>query len=217
MGPVEHLCTAAAIIVGGEMKQFACIFQFFLATFLQYFCFCTVASAQGPTLFVPPRPQTSIQLSTANQTTAQAVPDYVIYDFCFRRVVSYENRAQNAANESLASTYRAVITTELGITESQRVFLLNLSAQSIQAAAQLDKAAAGIISQVRSLYPDGKIPAGQSVPRPPQQLSDMQASRNAIFSQAKSQMLDFFGTEAFQQIDTRIRIGMIQNTTAPHP
>jgi hypothetical protein len=62
-----------------------------------------------------------------------------------------------------------------------------------------------IISRERARYPGGEIKDRAQVPEVPPELISLQQARDAIFINARSQLLNQLGTAAFDEIDLRIK------------
>ena len=145
--------------------------------------------------------------TTLNYTPiSKPIPEHVIYELYFRKIVFLNDLAQKKDNDGLrGNTFRAVVPRELGINEAQRIVLANIGAQALAQAAALDAQAKAIIERNRSNYAKGILTGVRQVPRIPPELTQLQTSRNNVFLNAKAQLFDQLGAVTFQNIDSRIK------------
>lgn len=112
---------------------------------------------------------------------------------------------------------RAKIIEELGMDEAQRDALLQISRHALEEAATLDAQAREIINRERARYPGGEIKDANQVPQIPAELQSLQQARDAIFTNAKSQLLNQLGKAVFDEIDFRIKSIVLPNVQAINP
>jgi hypothetical protein len=146
------------------------------------------------------------QSSTKNTQVSKSVPEHVVYEFYFRRISSFEDMAQKNDKDGLnVNRAHALIQKELGIDDAQRYILNQIAAASLAKVAALDAKAAAIIQRARSRYPGGRLPSPNIVPETPPELAELQAARNAIFTDAKAQLSSSLEAATFQYLDTCIK------------
>jgi hypothetical protein len=163
-------------------------------------------------------PIISAQETQSSAELNKQLPDSVIYEFYFGRMASFEDTAQKNENKGLSGgPLRAVITKELGIGQDQRSILEQIAGQSLAKAASLDQRAAEIIQQCRSRYPKGNISRKDQVPSIPPELEQLQAARDSIFLNAKSQLSQLLNAGKFAEIDSRIKVIIVPKVSIKKP
>jgi len=157
----------------------------------------------------------SAQSLPGETKTVINVPDHVIYELYFRRMVYFDDLADKMEKEGPSGdAARSVIKSELGLNDTQRRVLGQIGSQALEAAASLDAKANAIIQRDRARYPDGKVLRKEDIPPFPKELAELQTLRNAVFVNVKAQLADALGSAAFQAMDAKITSIVKQRVTA---
>jgi hypothetical protein len=148
----------------------------------------------------------SITSYAQSPSTEAVVPEFVVYEFYFHRIVYFDDFANKKEQEGKdGNSARAVVKNELGISDAQRAVFTRICKQSLQDVASLDAKAAAIIQAAHARYPNGKLLSKEQVPQVPAELAQLQETRELVFKNAKAQLMNYFGTASFPNIDSRVK------------
>jgi hypothetical protein len=158
----------------------------------------------------------ALYCSQAIQGTSSSVPEYVIYDFYFRRLAYIEELAHKNEQAGLTGDkLRSTIKNELGINDSQYSLLLLISTHSLTKVRTLDAKIKEIILNGYSNRAE-KINEGINPNNDPALVS-LQMERNDVFLNAKAELSQRLGIQKFQNVDSRIKTFTLPNVNATKP
>ena len=120
--------------------------------------------------------------ATSSPASAQAPNSLALYRAFFNHVQFLEDEAvrADALGKPDAVELRAVYQKKVGLTAADTTVLKQWAATNTQAVQQLNSTAKQIILADRARYPAGKVPAGQSPPTAPSQLTLLTQQRDTI-------------------------------------
>lgn len=146
-------------------------------------------------------------------TDNPAVPDYVVYNFLFRKVVRLreKTRALQAQGRIGQKPYFP-LQREAGLSEGQANALEAIAFACWQQVTRQNEKAQAIINAFQSRFPEGRIPQG-GAPPPPPELKALWEERNAMILRARDQLRVAFGEEAFGRFDNYAKFHHGTNTS----
>lgn len=148
----------------------------------------------------------------STQSLTRIMPDHVYYELFFRHVTFLEELIITKEHSAQSShALRSIADTELPLSQTERVFLVNLAKDSMQKAAAMDKNAEDIIKRYRSLYPGGKVGRGQPRPQLPTELISLQQARNQLFTNSQNALHNTYGDDKYAEIDALIKQYIARN------
>lgn len=184
---------------------------------------CVVATFAGTltlNTFPPTRGQASagdqpppdVKRGTREDPLPASAPDYVLYRQFFRHHSALKERAaeverQGRSGQALRSYYK----NKVGLEDRQANALDDVAAECDREVTRLDAEAKQIIDAARARYPNGVVPAGQSIPPAPPELRKMQVERNMIVMRACQQLREKLGAHGFQQVDDYLKLNFARN------
>ncbi|NOT64069.1 MAG: hypothetical protein HOP19_27970 [Acidobacteria bacterium] len=130
----------------------------------------------------------------------QDVPDYVKYDFFFRRVIFIKEQEVKLQIRNETTP----IQREANLDVEQMRALEEIAATCLAEVRQQDAIAREIIQEFRARFPKGIVSKNQPPP-PPSELETMQQSRNAMILRARGKIKLALGEQAFEQIDKYVK------------
>lgn len=136
-------------------------------------------------------------------TSPSTIPNHVLYEQLFRMIVSVTERAkfQEVFEPQQQNYLRFYFKNKLQLTDEQNRGLEKTAYEFMDALEPIDAQAKDIISQSRTAFPEGRVPAGSTVPEPPIALADLQEKRNLLALQFRDQLQKELGETVFQQFD----------------
>jgi len=123
------------------------------------------------------------------QPTIESMPDHVVYEFLFRRVL------RDPIN----------LPPELALHAAQAGTLHQVASRCLTQVNGLDTAIRQLILHRRSQYPNGIIRHPDRPPSPSQELINMQTTRNAQILNARSELEATFGPATFAEFDMAVK------------
>ena len=136
------------------------------------------------------------------QAGGGSIPDYVLYDQLFRMVLSIKKKAGDQETRGEAVTpLKYYFKSKAGLTDEQNGLLEQAALDYLADVGPVDKQARTLIVQIRDQFEDGKIGAGQQVPAPPAELSQLQEQRNGLAATHRDKLQGLLGKDAFTQFD----------------
>lgn len=134
-------------------------------------------------------------------------PEHVVYGQFFRHLIALKKQAKdNELKSKKQSKLRTHYKDKIGLKDDIAQILDNIAAECVKEMAQTDEKAKKIIDKARSRFPDGKIPQGQQLPPPPQELRKLQRDRDMSILKARQKLRKKLGDYDFQLIDDHIKI-----------
>jgi hypothetical protein len=143
-----------------------------------------------------------------------AVPDYVVYDFLFRKVARLREKTRELqAQGRIGQKPYFPLQREAGLTEGQTTALEAIASACREQVTRQDEKAKAIINTFQSRFPGGRVPEGGAAPPPPPELKAMWEERNAIILRARDQLRAAFGEEEFARFDNYAKFHHGTNTS----
>lgn len=134
------------------------------------------------------------------------VPDHVIYDALFERVVSVKKKIRELQNQRrIPQKPTFALQKEAQFNETQAGALEEIALACKEEVMRQDEKARAIIFEYRAQFPDGKIPKGVTPPPPPPELKIMWEERNAIILRARDRLRAALGEQTFHRFDQHVK------------
>jgi hypothetical protein len=148
-------------------------------------------------------------LSFAPQARAQSasqIPSNALYDMMFRTIISFRRKAeiQILKGESAPSLHN-YFKAEAGLTDRENEVLQQVAIEFLQEVQPLDDQAIRLIAQYKRAFSEGEIPAGQEVPKPPQELAPLQEQREALVWRYRDRLREMLGEDRFGEFDNFVQ------------
>lgn len=130
------------------------------------------------------------------------IPKHVVYGLLFREMAAFRQKAQELkAQGKDASVVEGYHAKRANLNEAQAAALENI-AQDCQAKVdEIEQQAKTIIERDRALHPGGKLQPGETLPKPPKQLQELEQRRRAAIMQAREGVRAAMGEVEFQHFD----------------
>ncbi|HKP36365.1 MAG TPA: hypothetical protein VJT71_05865 [Pyrinomonadaceae bacterium] len=139
------------------------------------------------------------------------VPDEVVYDFLFRKVVRFREKTSSVqALTQIQQRKYFPIKAEAGLNEAQATTLEAVAFACQQEVARQDQKAMVIIKDFQALFPEGRVPKGGHPPLPPE-LKTLWEERKAMILRARDQLRGAFGEESFAKFDDYVKFHYGEN------
>lgn len=149
--------------------------------------------------------------NSASQQTS-VVPDYVVYNSIFRKVVSLRNKTIELQSQGRIGQNRYFpLQRDAGLTESQASALEAIAFDCRKQVSHQDEKAKAIVNAFQSRFLGGRVPSGGSPPPPPE-LKAMWEERNAMILRARDQLRLALGAEQFTRFDNYAKFHYGANT-----
>lgn len=144
---------------------------------------------------------------------AVVVPDYVVYNFLFHKVVRLREKTRELqAQGRIGQKPYFPLQREAGLTEGQSNALEAIAFACWQQVTQQNEKAQAIIKAFQSRFPEGRVPSS-GAPPPPPELKNMWEERNAMILRARDQLRAAFGEEEFARFDNYAKFHYGTNTS----
>ena len=153
-----------------------------------------------------PAAQSSKQGS--QQASAQSqqpdVPDQIAYRHLFRYVGKLKKQADELEGRGKdATSYRTHFKRAANLSEYNARTLDNIATQYLSEVQVVDARARQVIESYRALYPDGKVPKGETPAPPPSELKQLREQRDAITLRYRDSLRSNFGEEEFSNFNNK--------------
>jgi hypothetical protein len=140
-------------------------------------------------------------LSLRDNSSQQNVPDHVVYNSLFRKVVRLrEKTRQLQSQNTIDGRNYHPLQREAKLSEDQAATLESIAFACRQQVIEQDNKANAIIQAFQSRFPGGRVPKGGSPPPPPE-LRALWGERMAIILRARDSLRAALGEEEFGRFD----------------
>ena len=130
------------------------------------------------------------------QEEVKPAPEHVIYSQLFHHVVATKQIADEEEKKGKDVKHlRSLFQEEADLSEYQARVLDNVASDCVKEANKLDAKAQAIIDKYRAKYLKGKIPKGETLPPPPNELKEMQEERNKLILKFRDRLFIELGEE----------------------
>lgn len=142
-----------------------------------------------------------LSASESSATEKTAIPDYVLYESVFRRIIMFEElaKSQEEKGESITEL-RDYFVNEAELTSQENDLLAQTAADYTQDVKIIDAQAEIIIEQLKQQYPVSSISEGQLI-QPTPELLQLQEQRNKLALHYKVKLKDLLGNDRFVEFD----------------
>ena len=138
-------------------------------------------------------------LIKADETVANKIPMYILYDKLFRMVLSFKNKSesQETSGERIIGLVN-YFKDRANLTDSENQILLNISFEFAQEVFPIDTQAKTIIEDARQKYANGIVSREQT---PPDELVNLQEQRNQLALRYRDRLKESLGEDGFAKLD----------------
>jgi outer membrane protein TolC len=145
--------------------------------------------------------------STIPLQQPSTIPEHVSYKFLFDRVTYLTKRANEAEQKGKSgASLRSIIKREAALSDEHATVLEQTAADCEQELAQLDAKAKVIIDSYKAQYIGGRVPPGEKLQPPPQELIALQEERKAAILRAKDRLHIALGDQEFARFESFIKL-----------
>ena len=135
-----------------------------------------------------------------------ALPEHVLYGQMFRHVVELEKQADAVEKRGEdGAKYRLRYQQSAALSDRQDTQLKTIAQECMERVAEQDLRARDVIRAARAQAGGRELAPGQTPPRPPAELAELQEERNALILEARDRLHGAFGQEEFKRFDTFLR------------
>lgn len=152
------------------------------------------------------------QFNVSTERKQTGVPDYVVYDFVFKKVVLLTKKTRELRTQGVIGQDSYLpLQSEAALSDEQAQALQIIAYDCRERVEQQDEKAKPIIAAFQAHFPGGRVPKGGPPPRPPE-LEALWEERNAIILQARDQLHAALGDEAFTRFDNYAKFNFGTNS-----